>query len=207
MKTQNNILPAPSPSRYGHARHAKTTRGFVSAEMGLVIILGAIMLTAAIYVFLNNRKQAAINENTNQIIGIAEQAKKLYGSRGEYANVTGAIAAATLVPQQLRDRGAAGILLNTMHNPYGGAITFTPVAVAVNGATDLLALSWTSVPRSHCVDLILGTAAPMRRVTVGTGGGAVVVKALDAAAIPIAALSAACDANDPVTITFDIGAG
>lgn len=196
MSTVSNTSHRPDAQR-------RVQRGFVSAEMGLVIIMGAIMLVAAVYVFLNNRKQAAITENTNQIIGIAEQAKKLYGSRAEYINVNQAIAGATLLPTQLRDRNATGPLAaGTATNSYGGGINFTPQATVVGGATDILILRWNNVPRAHCVDLVLGTANPMRQVNVaGT-----IVKPLDGQ-INIATLNTQCETGDNVAVDFWIGRG
>lgn len=191
MSTVSNTSHRPDAQR-------RVQRGFVTAEMGLVIIMGAIMLAAAIYVFLNNRKQAAITENTNQIIGIAEQAKKLYGSRAEYGNVTVPIAVTSLVPTQLQNPIAAGGTA-TASNTYGGAIGFAPVTLTV--ANDGLAMTWNNVPRAHCEDLVLGTAAPMRRVTVGI----TVVKALDAPTVGIAGLNTACNATDTVAIVYAIG--
>ncbi len=174
-------------------RHKRQQAGFFIENMSFALIISAILIAAAIFMFINMRRNASVQENATQINYIASQARKLYGSRNVYGDVTTAIAARSIVPVELRDGAAA-----TASNKYGAPLTFA----AANGTStnDLLNMTWANVPREECEDLVVSTSDLMRRITVGGTD----VKPLDAP-ISTAALSTQCATGNTVSIQYSIG--
>ena len=179
------------------ARRRPKQGGFLSVELGLVLLVVAILIVGAVALYSNNLRQTSIGANITDIQNIASVAKANYGNSNQYGSVTTAIAVRShIVPSSLRDGTAA-----TGTNKFGAAITFAPANGT--GTNDLLTLTWGNMPSSQCAEIVTGVAGSMRRVTVaGT-----VVKPLDGA-LAIDTLSTACEANTSdgnVTVLFDIG--
>jgi Tfp pilus assembly protein PilE len=175
----------------------KKTRGFISAELGLVLLVVALLTIGAITMYSNNVRQSAINQNISEIQNIATSAKSAYGVTNLYGSVTTAVAVRSrIVPSNLRDGQAA-----TATNSYGSAITITPANGT--GTNDLLTLTWGNVPANQCLEIVNGVSPSMRRITVG----GTVVKPLDSV-LSVATTTTACETNTSdgvVSITFDIG--
>ena len=177
--------------------HHKTQQGFALVELGLALLVVAILVVAAVTLYTNNLRQTSISNNVTYIQNIASTAKANYGTRNQYGAVTTAVAVRShIIPTTLRDGQAA-----TATNPFGAAIT--TVSSNGTGTADLLTLTWGNVPASQCTEIVIGVSGSMRRITVGT----TVVKALDANLIEDT-LTTACEANTSdgnVAIVFDIG--
>lgn len=172
-------------------------RGFLSVELGLVLLVVAILVVGSVAYYNSNLRKTSISTNVQQIQAIAGAAKATYGYQNLYSQVTTAVAVqGHLIPDSLRD-GAA----STATNNFGSAITVAPANGT--GTNDMLQVTWGNVPSDQCSDIVLGVASSLRRVSVG----GTVVKPLDGA-MNIATLNTACEANTNtgnVDLTLAIG--
>lgn len=198
MKTVERHGCEDSPSSLRNRRSVRKNRlGFISAELGLVLLVVALLTIGAVTMYSNNLRQASINQNISDIQNIASTAKSAYGVSNLYGSVTTAVAVRShIVPSNLRDGEAA-----TATNSYGSSITITPANGT--GSNDLLTLTWGNVPANQCLEIVNGVSPSMRRITVG----GTVVKALDSSLV-VATTTTACETNTSdgvVSITFDIG--
>ncbi len=149
----------------------RAQRGFLSLEAGLVLLVVALLVVAAVYGYRDNLRKTSVNNNITHILATAGAARSTFGQANQYANVTTAIAVSgNVIPASLRD-GAA----QTATNTFGGAITVAPIALG-GGAIDALQVTWPNVPSNQCSDIVMGVQAELRRVQVATTD----VKALDA---------------------------
>jgi Tfp pilus assembly protein PilE len=176
-----------NPRAFG--RRSQRGASMMSVMLGLVI---AAVLAAVVYTqFSESQRKARISENTADITSIVAGTKQLFGTTNTLANVTLAVAVQSgAIPDRLRDPG-----LNTATNKYGGAITI-PVAATAN----LVGIRWANVPRSDCVDLIVGVQGLMRQIAIGANQ----VKPLDGV-INMATASTACDAAATAAIDLSFG--
>lgn len=198
MKTQILISDSSHTSLpHNRERARRRQGGFLSVELGLVLLVVAVLVVGAVAYYNSNLRKTSISTNVQQIQAIAGAAKATYGYQNLYGQVTTAVAVqGHLIPVSLRD-GAA----STATNNFGSAITVTPVNGT--GTNDMLQVVWGNVPSDQCSDIVLGVASSLRRVSVG----ATVVKPLDGA-INIATLNTACEANTNtgnVDLTLAIG--
>jgi type II secretory pathway pseudopilin PulG len=193
FKPTSNHSPLPQRRQNGNRRQ----RGFLSVELGLVLLVVAILVVGAVAYYNSNLRKTSISTNVQQIQAIAGSAKATYGYQNLYGQVNTAVAVqGHLIPDSLRD-GAA----NTATNNFGAAIVVSPVNGT--GTNDMLQVTWGNVPSDQCSDIVLGVATSLRRISVG----ATVVKPLDGA-INIATLNDACEANTNtgnVALTLAIG--
>lgn len=198
MKTVERHGCEDSPSSLRNRRSVRKNRlGFISAELGLVLLVVALLTIGAVTMYSNNLRQASINQNISDIQTIASTSKSAYGVSNLYGSVTTAVAVRShIVPTNLRDGTAA-----TATNSFGSAITIAPANGT--GTNDLLSLTWPNVPSNQCLEIVNGVSPSMRRITVG----GTVVKALDSSLV-VATTTTACETNTSdgvVSITFDIG--
>lgn len=172
-------------------------RGFLSVEMGLVMLVVAILVVGAVVFFNSNLRKTSIQNNVQQIQSMAGTAKATYGYQNLYGQVTTAVAVqGHVIPNSLRDGTAA-----TATNNFGSAITVVPANGT--GTNDMLNVAWGNVPADQCSDIVLGVASSLRRISVG----ATIVKPLDGT-VAIAALNTACEVNTNtgvVALTLSIG--
>lgn len=198
MQTQI-IKSASARANLPHVRQSekRRQRGFASVELGLVLLVVAILVVGAVTYYNSNLRKTSITTNVQQIQSIAGSAKATYGYQNLYGQVTTAVAVqGHLIPDSLRDGAAA-----TATNNFGAAITVAPANGT--GTNDMLQVTWGNVPSDQCSDIVLGVATSLRRISVG----ATVVKPLDGA-ISIGDLNTACEANTNtgnVALTFAIG--
>lgn len=194
--TNFNLSGAQAPA-FQAKRNLTKQRGAFSVDLGMALLIAAILTVAAVAAYSNNLRKSSISANITDIQNIASVAKANYGTTNQYGSITTAVAVRShIVPAQLRDGAAA-----TATNAFGSPITFA--AANGTGTNDLLTLTWGNVPSSQCAEIVTGSVGSMRRITVaGT-----VVKPLDGA-LAIDTLSTACEANTAdgnVTVLFDIG--
>lgn len=170
-------------------------RGFLSLEAGLVLLVVAIMIVAAVIYYRDNLRKTSVNTNVSHILATASAGRSTFGQTNQYANVTTAVAVASnMIPPALRD-GAA----QTATNTFGGAITVAP-ATLTGAVADALQITWPNVPSNQCVDIVMGIQGEARRVQVA----AVDVKAVDAP-INLATATAQCDSANVVVIDMFVG--
>lgn len=168
--------------------------GALSLELGLVLLVLLLIIAGAVWAYRDNIRKTSVNENTSQLLHVSSNMISKYGKPGRYADVTTAIAIrAGVIPANLRT--GAGV---TATNLFGGAITVTPQTLT--GANDSMLLAWPGVTRNQCSDIVSGVAGEFRRIDIG----AAVVKP-DNGQLDIAALEAACDANDTSNLNLFIG--
>jgi len=173
----------------------KNQRGFALLELTVAIILVSLLGAAAIYAYQANQRRTEVKENVTQVIETSAELQKKFGINNQYGAVTTAIAVQSrAVPSNLRVTGT-----NTAQNSYGGAITAAPLTLT--SADDSIALTWSNVPQSQCIDLVQSGHQVARRVRVA----ATVVKVLDTAAPVVATLATQCESADRVDVIFDIG--
>lgn len=174
---------------------ATTQRGFALLELTIAIILVSLLAGAAVFAYQSNQRRTETRENTTAVIETAAELQKKFGINNQYGAVTTAIAVQSrAIPPNIRVVGT-----NTAQNSYGGAVTAAPVTLTT--ANDSIALTWSNVPQSQCIDLVQSAHQTARRVRVAT----VVVKATDAAAPTVATLATQCETADRVDVVFDIG--
>jgi hypothetical protein len=163
---------------------ARRQNGFLSVELGLVLLVVAITVVGAVTYYSSNLRKTSINANIQQIQSLVGAAKASYGIQNRYSQVTTAVAVqGRIVSDSLRDGAAA-----TATNNFGSAITVA--AANGTGTADMLELTWGNVPASQCADIVLGVESSLRRVSVG----GTIVKPLDGE-LTIAALNTACEVN------------
>lgn len=194
---QGTRAVAVSKATCKHGSKQRKQSGFALIELGLALLVVAVLGVAAVYLYTNNLRQTSISNNVTHIQNIASTAKANYGISNQYGVVTTAVAVRSrIIPAPLRDGQAA-----TATNPFGAAITTVPANGT--GTSDLLTLTWGNVPAAQCTEIVNGVSGSMRRITVG----GTVVKALDANLI-VDTLTTACEVNTSdgnVAIVFDIG--
>jgi hypothetical protein len=201
MKSDQILSKVPKNSTIfcglsSQSRYRAKQKGFVSVEMGLTMLVGGILIVAAILFFTDNMRKTSVSANVQQLQMIAGTAKSTYGARNEYGSVTTAVAVrGHVIPTDLRDGTNP-----TATNSFGSAITVVPATTGTGGANDALSLSWGNVPAVQCSDIVTSVASSMRRIAVaGTD-----VKPLDSP-LNIATLTSQCETADNVAITFVIG--
>lgn len=180
-----------------HPANLPKQRGFLSVELGLVLLVVAITVVGAVTYYTSNLRKTSISSNVQQIQSLAGAAKASYGIQNRYGQVTTAVAVqGRIVPENLRDGNAA-----TATNNFGSAIAVAPANGT--GVADMLQVTWGNVPASQCADIVLGVENSLRRISVG----ATVVKPLDGQ-LTIATLNTACEANTAngnVSLSLAIG--
>lgn len=174
-------------------------KGFDMIQLGLVLTIGAILLGAAFLLFERRTRATEIAENTTNLTEVASQLQARYGKAGRYPQLTTEVAVKSgIVPAGLRT-GA-----DTARNSYGGDITVAPTAAADCGGSNngCVTLTWSAVPNNQCNDLVSGSEAAARAITVG----GVAVKALNGA-LDAALVADSCDNNAAATkdLVFIIG--
>lgn len=172
----------------------KNQRGFSSVELGLTLLVVAILVVGAIAFFTKNLRQASITNNIQQIQSIAGAAKSTYGYNNQYGQVTTAVAVrGHLIPDSLRDGTAA-----TATNNFGAAITVDPANGS--GTNDMVKLVWGNVPSNQCSDIVTGISGSARQIQVGTTD----VQALDGT-LNIDTLTTQCETGNVVSLNIFIG--
>jgi type II secretory pathway pseudopilin PulG len=190
MQTTNH---SPRPTRASRA----TQRGFSSVELGLSLLVVALIIISAVLFYQDNVRKTSINTNVQYLQLIAGNAKTTYGARNEYSQVTLAVAVqGHIIPDTLRD----GPAVATATNPFGSPIAVASATTAGAGTADVLDLTWGNVPREQCAEIVTGVSNVMRQITVaGTD-----VKALDAP-LQLATTTTQCETSQNVSIRFRIG--
>jgi type II secretory pathway pseudopilin PulG len=183
MKFSKNLSKTNTKSGPQFAA-ARRQDGFLSVELGLVLLVVAITVVGAVTYYSSNLRKTSISANIQQIQSIVGAAKASYGIQNRYSQVTTAVAVQSrIIPESLRDGTAT-----TATNNFGSAITVA--SGNGTGTADMLLLNWGNVPASQCADIVLGTESSLRRVSVaGT-----IVKPLDSE-LAIATLNTACETN------------
>ena len=179
-----------------HFKRAKQA-GFSSVELGLSLLIVALIIVAAVLFYQDNVRKTSINSNVQYLQLIAGNAKTTYGARNEYGQVTTAVAVqGHVIPDNLRDGDAVA----TATNPFGAAITVASATTAGAGTPDVLDVTWGNVPRNQCAEIVTGVATVMRTITVnGTA-----VKPLDAP-LNLALTTTQCEAAQNVAVVFRVG--
>lgn len=170
-------------------------RGFLSLEAGLVLLVVAIMIVAAVIYYRDNLRKTSVNTNISHLLATASAGRSTFGQTNQYANVTTAVAVASnMIPPALRDGTA-----QTATNTFGGAITVGAVALS-GGAIDALQITWPNVPSNQCIDIVMGIYGEARQVQVAGAD----VKPLDGQ-ISLANTTTQCASADNVTLDMFVG--
>ena len=168
--------------------------GFTALELGLVLLVAAIIIAGAVVYYRENLRKTSITSNMGNILSIASTAKSKYGLQNLYSQVTTALAVqGQVIPGALRDGTA-----NTATNPFGGAIALAPVTLV--GANDGLRLDWTNTPGNQCSDIVTSVQGEFRQISVA----GVDVKPLDGT-LNLATLEAQCQSAANVNVQYFIG--
>lgn len=174
---------------------ARATRGFMSIELGLVLMVVAIAIAAAVLWYRDTLRKESVKNNGAELISTASNLVAKYGQLNRYGDVTSEIAVqAGIVPAHLRDPGA-----NTAANRFGGVIALTPQTLTA--PNDSVQIDWPNTPSNQCSDIITQAQGEFRVISVsGTE-----VKA-DGADLDLAALEAACGSGGaPVDLSLTVG--
>lgn len=164
----------------------------VSLSVALIIV--AIISAGVFIAFNSNTRKNEIKETTNAVISTAANLRQNFGINNTYGSVTTAIAVQSrTIPAEQRISGT-----NTAANAYGGAITIA--SNTLTATDDVAELTYNQIPSSQCVDIVLGSVAAGRKITVA----GVTVKATDSA-INIATLAGACENASNVAVVWSVG--
>lgn len=181
---------------YASRRSLRSQRGWAMMEIGLGLIVIGLISLGAFLLFSDSQRSVELEQNTQAITRTVANLQSKFGKTNTYGSVSTAIAVQSeAIPKILR-RGSAA----TAENSYGGSITVA-AAKCIND-DDCATLSWASVPKAQCFDLVVGASRAVRKVVVGS----TTVKALDAA-LDIETLGTTCDGAASHTIAFTIGRG
>lgn len=172
-------------------------RGALSLELGLVLLVLAVLVAAAVIRFIDNSRKNSINDNVEALNFIGSNTIAKYGKQNQYAQATTANAVRNLViPKEMRDGLAV-----TASNPFGAQITLTPLNLT--GTNDAVRIDWGNIPSNQCSDIVTGVQGTFRQITVaGTN-----VKPLDGV-IDLTALETQCESagvNASVAAQFFVG--
>lgn len=170
-----------------------TQGGMSMIELSVVLVVVALISAAVFFGLQSNTRRIETQDNIAALTEISAEIKKKFGRANQYGIMTTALAVQSrAVPEQLR------LTSTTAQNSYGGAITIAPATcIAANDCGDI---TWPSIPQAQCMDVVIGSQAGARRITVG----GVVVKALDAQ-LNIATLATQCEAANTADMVFTVG--
>ena len=172
----------------------KFHKGFMSLELGLVLLVIAVAIVSAVLYYRDNLRKTSINNNIQQISSTAASLRAKYGQSNQYGSVTTSLAVrSSAIPEALRDGTAA-----TASNSFGGAITVAPTTLT--GANDSLEIVWPNVPDKQCSDIVTSVQREMRQVAVDS----TTVKANNGQ-LDLNAVETACESASAVTLHFWIG--
>lgn len=185
LPSRSGVFPASS------RRHA----GFLSLEAGLVLLVVAIMIVAAVIYYRDNLRKTSVNTNISHLLAIASAGRSTFGQTNQYANVTTAVAVSSnMIPSALRDGTA-----QTATNTFGGAITVAPATLS-GAAPDALLITWPNIPSNQCIDIVMGIFGEARQVQVAGAD----VKPLDGQ-INLAATTTQCASADNLSLAMFVG--
>lgn len=172
----------------------KIVRGFLSLEMGLVLLVTAIIIVGAVIYYRDNLRKTSVQTNVQQILSTSSALRAKYGQSNKYSLVTTELAVRSgSIPDALRDGDDA-----TATNSFGGAVTAAPASLT--GANDSVEIIWPNVPEKQCSDIVTGVEGEMRQVAVGS----TTVKANNGE-LDSVALETACEAADAQDLHFWVG--
>ena len=103
MKT-SSLHSTASHTVVSATRRRPKQGGFLSVELGLVLLVVAILIVGAVALYSNNLRQTSIGANITDIQNIASVAKANYGNSNQYGSVTTAIAVRSHIVPSSRDR-------------------------------------------------------------------------------------------------------
>jgi Tfp pilus assembly protein PilE len=170
----------------------KSQRGMSLVQAMLVLVIGGIVLGAALNQYQSAERNANVQKNTADIMEIVANAKTNYGQYG-YAGLTTPIAVGSgVIPTRLQATTTTATV-----QEWGGTVTLVDNNATTTG-TALLAI--TAVPQAICTQLVNSTHSAARQVNVN----AVAVKPLDGA-VNVATLNTNCVAGASTTVTWTIG--
>lgn len=189
--TQNRA--ATVSQRFKRAKSLRE-KGFMSIELGLVLLVIAIMIAAAVLFYRDTQRKNAINNNVADIVSISGNLVSKYGQLNRYGDVTTALAVkSSVIPAHLRDVGA-----DTATNRFGGVIELAPADITAT--SDAVTITWPNVAPGMCSDIVSGVQGEFRVITVdGTE-----VKA-DGDVLDMTALEDACDTGAPTELVLSVG--
>ena len=169
-------------------------QGFLSLEAGLVLLVVALAIVAAVIYYRDNLRKTSINTNVTQMLATAGAARSTFGQANRYVDVTTAIAvSANVIPSTLR-MGTE----QTATNGFGGAIEAAPAQLTT--ANDALRIEWPNVPSGQCIEIAMGIQGELRRLDIaGT-----TVKPIDAP-LNLATTTTACESAGTVAIAMFVG--
>lgn len=171
-------------------------RGLSMIELGLVLIVVAIIGVGVYQAFANQQRRTEIDQNQAVISNILGALQAQFGKTNTYGDITTAVAVQSRVfPADLRIGTT-----NTAQNSYGGLIEAAPATCV--STNDCATLSWPSVPRAQCSEIVTLVQPYARRVQIGTTD----VKPLDGA-LNVGTLSTTCDGAATHTLVFTVGRG
>lgn len=175
-------------------KKTKQQHGFLSLEMGLVLLVIAVIIVGSVMYYRDNLRKTSVQNNTQQILSAASNMRAKYGQSNQYGVVTTAIAVRSgVIPAALRDGDDA-----TATNSFGGSIAVAPATLT--GANDSVEITWPSVPKNQCSDIVTNADPEMRQIAVGS----TTVKTNNGT-LDLDALETACESDTTVDLHFWVG--
>lgn len=188
-----SVSPVAPQNLHSNPRYRRQ-RGDFMVSLTIALIIVSVISIGAYIAFRDNTRKNETREAITRVNNTSGLLRSNFGVNNMYGTVTTAVAVQSrTIPEDQRIPGTT-----TAQNAFGGAVTVTPVTLS--STNDGVSLQWDNVPPNNCGELVLGTQATSRRISVG----GTTVKPLDGA-INVATLNTACDAAAPVAIIWDIG--
>lgn len=188
--------------RHKHNRQTRRNQaGMTLIELGLAILVAAIVAGIAIGLYATTTDGARTNNAQTQLMTVVGQTKKM-GQGGLFTGVTThVVAQGGGIPDSMIDKTTATAWKIT--NPFGGNFT---IATATPFTTATIALD--KLTTGACTDLVLNTQANFVGIAVKAGTAtAVNVKTVgNPANATSAAIATECAKDGEKTVTFTIAA-
>lgn len=134
----------------------KGLRGMSMMELGIVLVVVALIGAGVYRAFASNMRRNDIADNRDAINSAITCIQVNYGKKNLYPRLTSAtLVTSGCMPEELRDRDATGGLLASATNKYGGPVTVAAATGTGCTASTCRNIVWENVPRSQCFDLAM----------------------------------------------------
>ena len=151
-----------SKKYFSKIQNAKSQRGFTMVELGLVLVVAALILVGVFQKFSGNSSAASAQELSGDLTTLVGKVKSNYAN--QYANATNA------------NLNTGGFFrdLNSLNNNGGtvvtnlGGGTLTVSGGTVNSANDSVSYVITQVPDDGCLPLVSTLAKQATKLTIGS---------------------------------------
>lgn len=149
----------------------KAQVGFSLIEILLVLAVVVVVIAGAFAVYTQLTSSGTAQTESTALAATQAKIREVYGTNARrYTGLTeGDVAAGRMAPASMLSDTDADGNPDALVSGFGALITIAPVAV--NGANDGFAITYTDVPSQECVDLVPRLATQFKYIQVAASGG------------------------------------